>query len=834
MLALIRHLLRTQAAVVTRSRSFGTTVGLICCAAIGLWGRPANAQSTLPSFPGLKFQTSSPRRCAGIGDWYTTQCGGTTVGAPGYHTFFINITEADLAANGGSIVITIENAPSGLALDETNGPPDPTRFSLFAPGGTLLQSQTFLGPNNPSNDFSFLPITAPGVYEVRSESGALLINGDNATNLNNDDNSFLISVPINDFLIGQFQGSFQQDTGSSINFDLFFLVGPGTDELFLRNFDLDNRGTVVYEDPLGAGTTGTSSGNAVWNGGGNLNMGGDTVPLTQPINQAGRWRLGISDYSSNNQTIFEANTRQPDSTIPLFDSPPQRAGNFVITPDTTRTTAVGAEVCHPFTVTNNFFTTDIINLNLTGTDPLYTVELRDGAGNPLVDTDGDGIIDTGILQPGKTASFQLCVTPQAGAPPQDVTTIEATSFMDTTVRAQAGQPAPTPQSVVKTTLIGDAPQIGLAKEISAPRSVAGSPGFFDFDITYVVTNTGSVPLSSVQVTDDLQDVLIDNPTTNGADGFTIQGVTVTSFTGTGTAPTANGAYNGDTDQNLFSAAPNQFDGGASATVTVTVRVDLSSDGLLDTQNSATAMGDDSNGTTVTDVSQNGSDVDPDGDGDPTNNNAPSPWQVGGAPQIGLAKEISAPTAVVGQPGFFDFDITYVVTNTGSVPLSSVQVTDDLQDVLIDNPTTNGADGFTIQGVTVTSFTGTGTAPTANGAYNGDTDQNLFSAAPNQFDGGASATVTVTVRVDLSSDGLLDTQNSATAMGDDSNGTTVTDVSQNGSDVDPDGDGDPTNNNAPSPWQVGGAPQIGLAKEISAPTAVVGQPGFFDFDITYVV
>ncbi|MEM9504838.1 MAG: hypothetical protein AAGA01_12875, partial [Cyanobacteria bacterium P01_E01_bin.43] len=79
-----------------------------------LSGAPANAQNTVLPDPALdlRFQTSGARRCANIGDWYTTlgagnnatgSCGtalgGTadTVGAPGFHTFFISITEADLA-----------------------------------------------------------------------------------------------------------------------------------------------------------------------------------------------------------------------------------------------------------------------------------------------------------------------------------------------------------------------------------------------------------------------------------------------------------------------------------------------------------------------------------------------------------------------------------------------------------------------------------------------------------------------------------------------------------------------------------------------------------------
>ena len=193
---------------------------------------------------------------------------------------------------------------------------------------------------------------------------------------------------------------------------------------------------------------------------------------------------------------------------------------------------------------------------------------------------------------------------------------------------------------------------------------------------------------------------------------------------------------------------------------------------------------------------------------------PSPIQLGGNSEIGLAKAVSTLAEVDGQPGVFDFDLTYVVTNTGETLLTNVQVTDDLQDVLVDNPATDGADGFSVQSVTVDSFIGSGIAPTANVAYDGDVDQNLFSTAPNTLNVGDTATVTVTVRADLSSDGILDTQNSATATGEDPSGNLVMDVSQSGTNIDPDNNGDPTDNNVPTPITFDPDPSLVLIKRIT--------------------
>ncbi|PSB17060.1 hypothetical protein C7B65_19810 [Phormidesmis priestleyi ULC007] len=423
---------------------------------------PVKAQTVLPSFPGLNFQTSGPSRPANVGDWYTTNQAGK-VGGYQPHQFFINLTQADITSAGGSVTISIIDAGSGGPRDEVNGGTigaggpniDPTRFRLLDSAGTELSNQTLTGPA----DISFPAITVPGVYTVTSETGALPISGGTNVLLNNDDNGFLISIPgVSNLLIGQVKGTFQQDTGGNITVPFFALIPPGTTNLFLRDFDLDSPNlnptvTLSYTSPTGPVPGGTISGNAVWNNNGDLNNGGDSIPVAGLAN-AGIWTLTLSNYSSNNQALLEANIgTTPGNRIPLFDRQPTRAGNFTITPDTTLATTIGTAVDHPFTVTNNFFTSDIINLVVTGTNGNYTAVLLDSAGNPLPESDGNNVPDTGILTPGQTRSFILRVTPNAGAPPQDVTLINATSFLDTRVRQQSNSPAPTPQVVTKTTTI---------------------------------------------------------------------------------------------------------------------------------------------------------------------------------------------------------------------------------------------------------------------------------------------------------------------------------------------------------------------------------------------
>lgn len=422
----------------------------------------------LPSVTGLNFQTSGPLRCANIGDWYTTDGSGTagsctteaTTSTDRIHRFIVEITPEMLTAAGGSTTITIQDAESiagGSIVDEVTNASDPTRFELrTADGATVLQSQTINPSAGGVSDGTnvVFNITSPGTYQVTSVTGARPIFGDATVGLNDDDNSFRIVVPDSgaspelQALIGQFQGSLQQNTGGNLSFTFYFLVGPGTSSLFLRNFDLDGGGSISYIRPDNSTVPGTASGDGIWNGSsGNLNTGGDTISgLT--TTDAGIWGLRINSFTTNNQTLLEANSGAGDRLV-LFDSIPVRAGSFTISPDTTLQTTTGVAVDHPFTITNNFSTTDIINLTLSNTDPNYTVQLLDATQTPLQDTDGDGNLDTGILQPDSSVNLILRVTPNVGTTVTDTTQINAVSFMDTQVDAGSN----TTRTVTKTTTI---------------------------------------------------------------------------------------------------------------------------------------------------------------------------------------------------------------------------------------------------------------------------------------------------------------------------------------------------------------------------------------------
>ncbi|PZV17224.1 MAG: hypothetical protein DCF22_03975 [Leptolyngbya sp.] len=512
------------------------TSGLtIFAATLAIYPQAAIAQvTTLPSAlnPALNFQTSGRERLPIIGDWYTTR---TSASTDRIHRFFISVTPSDLAAAGGAIPVRILDGESNGAIDEINaglfgsvtcvaaGTCDPTRFTLLAPGGANLGTLTYnigLPTADGQNDL-LGTITTPGIYQVTSETGAFPILGDPTFALNDDDNGFRIQVSgVANLLIGQFQGNIQQNSPGSIDLRLFTLVGPGTGTLSFRNFDLDNGAALRYIRPSGGLATPVSvSANGVWNGGGNLDTGADNITGLDPLNDAGSWEFRVDAYTTNNQTLFEANTGP--ARLPLFDTQPTRAGNFTITTDTTRETPVGQRVCHPFRVINNFFTTDIVNLVPTGTNPNYTAQFfQDEAGTlPLTDTDGDGQVDTGILAAsGGFVDLFLCVTPAPGAIQPDgtiltdTTTITATSFMDRKVRAQAGAGAPVPQSVVKTTR----------------PSAAGA----DFKLVKRITNVirNGAPLAGVNFGAVIDDPADTNDTAAGFAQIPLVGVTAVPVT----------------------------------------------------------------------------------------------------------------------------------------------------------------------------------------------------------------------------------------------------------------------------------------------------------------
>lgn len=540
---------------ITQLKKSFSKICLVAVFGLALSAVSIDAQTTLPSTAGVSFQTSGRSRPATIGDWYTTESSSST---DRIHRFAVNITQQMIAASGGSVAITVNDAESFAGAgpdDEVAGTPDPTRFTLRSRDGlTILNSRTIASNSANGTSVNFTVSTA-GVYQITSETGAYPINGDTTVDLNDDDNSFTISVPsygsdpAASALIGQFQGSFQQNTGPRLTIPFYFLVGPGMSSLTLRNFDMDNGGTITYTRPSGASISGTVSNNGIWNGGGSLNAGSDSISgLT--LTDTGAWGLTVNDLTTTNQMILEVNSGS--TRLALYNQVPDRAGDFTLTPATTRSTTIGTAVDHPFTVTNNFLTNDIINLTLSGTSANYTVQLLDSAGNALTDADGNGALDTGILTPGQTKNLILRVTPTTGAGATDVTRITGISYMDTRVNSSVN----TILTVDKTTN-RTAPVINLVKSVSPSGDQL--PGT---DLTYQIafTNSGNAAANNFRLTDpDPSTTLKLNTNTDFKVGSVASALGTTGLTLAVTYSNDNGATYAYTPVSAGGGAPAGYD-----------------------------------------------------------------------------------------------------------------------------------------------------------------------------------------------------------------------------------------------------------------------------------
>jgi len=348
------------------------------------------------------------------------------------------------------------------------------------------------------------------------------------------------------------------------------------------------------------------------------------------------------------------------------------------------------------------------------------------------------------------------------------------------------------------------PKIGLAK--SAGAVVNNGDGTYTVQFTLTVTNVGATPLTNVQINDTIN---IGGPLSLGtyttdaipaAGQYTIVGAPVVGaqVNGASLSPVAAGAFTGTGSGtgllvSASSSLPNFTSGSrSSATVSFTVRFFPTTPGPF--QNTATTNGTAPDGVVVNDNSQDGTNVDPDNDGDPTNNSTPTQINLSGQ-TIGIAKRLGS----VVQTGAKRYTLPYtlVVANPGTVTATNVQVTDNLS---LTFPT---AQSITIAVPAAVSAC-TGTVLTVSGIpYNGTSQLNLLTGNQN-LQPGERCTITFTAEVDFGSNALPSTvqNNQAIVTTAQTPGGTViaTDSSNDGTSFDPNNNGnanEPGENN-PTP------------------------------------
>ncbi len=323
--------------------------------------------------------------------------------------------------------------------------------------------------------------------------------------------------------------------------------------------------------------------------------------------------------------------------------------------------------------------------------------------------------------------------------------------------------------------------LGLAKTISS-TPVNNGDGSYTLTYSVKVENRGTTLLSNIQVTENLSNTFV------GATAFSVNSVVCNDFA-------VNPSFDGTTQTSLLAAplgslVPNQITN-IQVTVTVTPGAKL---GVYD--NSASGTSTDPNGTSVDDISQDGTDVDPDSDG-PGDNSVPTPVSFTENPKIGIAKAVTEGPTSNGD-GSYDLTYTLVVSNDGDVPLKEVQVTDNLT-------STFGSVPLSVLSITSPTLA-------VNSSYDGTSNTNML-AGTDVLAVRGTATIVLTIRVSPAGFGAYD--NTAIANGKSPANTAVTDSSQNGALTDPDADGDPTDNNVQTPVSFTENPSIGLAKALSA-------------------
>ena len=313
------------------------------------------------------------------------------------------------------------------------------------------------------------------------------------------------------------------------------------------------------------------------------------------------------------------------------------------------------------------------------------------------------------------------------------------------------------------------PSIGLAK--SAGDAVPNGDNF-DVTFTFVYENNGTVDLTTLTLTDDVQAEF----------GNAFVGVVAGSLNISGTVatlPGVNVGFEADTTENLLDGT-GRLDIGESFEVSFTVTIDPDGiDGVSQgLENQATATGEGINPITdavdptlvASDDSDNG--IDPgaengEDDGDGTFGNDPTAIQIA---DLGIAKSI------VGEPELLfsgNYVATYqlVVANTGTLDLASLSLLEDLS-TQFDGAFVNAGN---LQLTVVPTDSNSSIALNSAG-FNGSSDVELVdTAAENLLAVGDSFTLVFTVEINPDQvDGSLDNQIVATGTAVDVNGNEILD------------------------------------------------------------
>jgi len=358
------------------------------------------------------------------------------------------------------------------------------------------------------------------------------------------------------------------------------------------------------------------------------------------------------------------------------------------------------------------------------------------SGGLTLDANYDGTTNTALLASGNTLSvaatetltLAVTFTPDGNQPYDNsaTTTGVGVASSDTATDTDAADAAVPPL----------APAIAVTKGLD--EILDNGDGSFTAKYTLAVSNTGNEVLTNVQVTDSLTLAPSDFPT--NAVGTVIS---------TSAGLTQNNSFNGASNVNLLTGA-DSLAVGASENIVFWVR--FTPDGIRDVANQATASG--TGGASGTGTQED------------SNTELATPTF---SPLLSVEKSLIEVTDIGGGQFTAEYDIE--LANTGSEPLTNVQVTDAILVTPNNYPATATA--------TITGLTGSA-GLTQNPSYDGIMDTNLLAPGSNlPLTSFGTITVTVTFTPDGNQpynntvNGSADGSYTATEVTDDATAETVT-------------------------------------------------------------
>ena len=342
------------------------------------------------------------------------------------------------------------------------------------------------------------------------------------------------------------------------------------------------------------------------------------------------------------------------------------------------------------------------------------------------------------------------------------------------------------------------PAIGLAMQA---KNLTGTDASFGVDYQLVIENLGNVPLTGVQIINDLGGVF-------GAN-------TTISNLWVGAPLVANPNFDGQGTDEMLNAAASQL--GLKEKATITFHLDASPSirlGFFNQLAQVTAIGPDN--AIITDLSDDG--IEPDansnGAGNDPGEEDPTVINFGEKPALGATL-----TALNTEGSLDAFEVTYElkIKNLGSTTLNSVQALEDLGNVF-------SGTNFTVSDLS-------DSVPLqVNPGFDGQTVRQLLANNGITLAPQASGVISFKVAVDPETN-FGPYRNTVVVSADGPDGTTATDMSDNSNEIDPNNNGtaDEVNENDPTVTAIASTGHLGLALGVSSVSGDLNG-----FDVTYML